>query len=81
MAVSARRRQQRTRVIRRRLSIVRHWSSRYWNSFFEDSAWTPRSFWPPDAGRFDKHNLVCSCGICRGPKYRDAVRWRQWPEE
>lgn len=57
MRTRAWRRVQRKRMIRRRLNII----SAIW--YFTD--WPP----PGKAGRLAKWNLVCSCGMCRQPKF------------
>lgn len=78
MAKSAQRRHQRARHIAARRFIVRNvWYSGFGGPFgsapFEPYADRP--------GLLDKHNLVCSCGVCRRPKWRDArPRWR-WDGE
>ena len=76
MAKSALRRHHRARVIARRRFIVRNvWYSGYSGpegrlSFSEAYADCP--------GVLDKHNLVCSCGICRRPKWRNERAAQCW---
>lgn len=56
----------RRRVIRRRLELAKFvlFGWKFLNEYLE---WARKN-----SGRLSKWNLVCSCRLCRGPKYRDA---------
>lgn len=76
MAKSALRRHHRARVIARRRFIVRN----VWYSGFGGPEGS-RSFGEAYAERpgfLDKHNLVCSCGVCRRPKWRRERAAQAW---
>lgn len=56
---------QRRRYIRRRLALVRQ-------VFFQGMSREEHEEWlRKNAGRLSKWNLVCSCTLCRDPKYRE----------
>ena len=75
MAKNARRRADRARVIAARRFIVRNIFAGTWEIGAAGGGQQVFEIFPV-SGRLDRHNLVCSCGICRDQKYRDAPRNR-----
>lgn len=68
---------QRERYIRRRLALARQ-------IFFQGVSGEEYEEWlRRNAGRLSKWNLVCSCPLCRDPKYREGrvKEKKQWQKE
>ncbi|SHE96621.1 hypothetical protein SAMN02745218_01160 [Desulfofundulus australicus DSM 11792] len=65
----------RRRYLARRLKLARQIFGMFLHDFAE---WTEKY-----AGRLSKWNLVCSCWLCRDPKYREgrAKEKRRWWRE